>query len=164
MTNIHDPLMVVVPCLSAGPCGLVSGLFQSVQLTTTNLNTNPRYDPAHDDDDVSSLFGARPRCWWWSSHPWDEAWVCGLEITGAHQHQRHQDAAGEPGTRLQHCLDTSPTVTWHHRVILMGYYGSSWKIETLNGITRVQDQRWSSPAFLLGLRIQFVWRQPGEEC
>ena len=59
MTNIHDPLMVVVPCLSAGPCGLVSGLFQSVQLTTTN----PRYDTAHDDDDVSSLFGARPRCW-----------------------------------------------------------------------------------------------------
>ena len=30
MTNIHDPLTVVVPCLSAGPCGLVSGLFQSV--------------------------------------------------------------------------------------------------------------------------------------
>ena len=30
MTNIHEPLTVVVPCLSAGPCGLVSGLFQSV--------------------------------------------------------------------------------------------------------------------------------------
>ena len=63
MTNIHDPLMVVVPCLSAGPCGLVSGLFQSVQLTTTNLNTHPRYDHARDDDDVSSLFGSRPPCW-----------------------------------------------------------------------------------------------------
>ena len=60
MTNIHDPLMVVVPCLSAGPCGLVSGLFQSVQLTTVNLNTNPKCNHAHDDGDVSSLFGAQP--------------------------------------------------------------------------------------------------------
>ena len=60
MTNIHDPLMVVVPCLSAGPCGLVSGLFQSVQLTTVNLNTNPKYNHAHGDGDVSSLFGAQP--------------------------------------------------------------------------------------------------------
>ena len=64
MTNIHDPLTVVVPCLSAGPCGLVSGLFQSVSAHHNQSQFHPRAETVlrsqhHDDDDVSSIFGAQ---------------------------------------------------------------------------------------------------------
>ena len=161
MTNIHDPLTVVVPCLSAGPCGLVSGLFQSVSAHHNQSQFHPRAKT-----EISTpwwwwcqfdIWGTEPSpwSWWWSSHP---GWglVCGLQITGPIMIST--PAPLQRSGRAEHCLDTSPTVTWHHRVTLMEYYGSEWEIETL------KDLRWSSPAFRLGVRIQFVWRQPGEEC
>ena len=63
MTNIHDPLVVVVPCLSAAPAVLSLGCSNQSLLTATNLNTNSRakadQSSTHDDDDDNcSIFGA----------------------------------------------------------------------------------------------------------
>ena len=50
MTNIHDPLVVVVPCLSAGPAVLSRGCSNQSLLTATNLNSDSRAETSQSSE------------------------------------------------------------------------------------------------------------------